>query len=446
MTRLPRWRAIAAAAAFIATIAVVVGAVVAAAAEAAKSSEAAEAAAGFYHPRAPMLFDTLDELEAWERAALPRHVGVAVAAAPAGEGVASRYAVGLTVSMTSYQQRNLAHVNALIAEIETRGHRAVTLVHRGAPDLARFMKNGKAVVDVVIQVGSVFAIPDRQAFLDRLAALDVPVLSAFHHHAQNEAQYAASPTGLLPTLGSAVVDAELDARFEPMPVSGRGAMREGERDSHGGDAYAIEPYRRAIAWRVERAIAWAKLRHTPNARKRLLFTYWSQGGGKANVGGDPDDFLDVPATIVRLLREMRARGYDVGSAALPDRDTIARRMALEGSNVGNWAPGELASRVARGEVRLVPEDEYQAWFDALPAARRDEIIAMWGPPPGNVSVYTDARGRRSLVVPGLTFGNVVFAPNPDWGYLQDAKALMSTGALPPHHQYLAFFLWMQKSW
>ncbi len=49
-------------------------------------------------------------------------------------------------------------------------------------------------------------------------------------------------------------------------------------------------------------------------------------------------------------------------------------------------------------------------------------------------------------MPGLTFGNVVFAPNPDWGYLQDAKALMSTGALPPHHQYLAFFLWMQKSW
>ena len=201
-----------------------------------------------------------------------------------------------------------------------------------------------------------------------------------------------------------------------------------------------------MAWRVERALGWAKLRHTPNARKRLLFTYWSQGGGKANVGGDPDDFLDVPATIVRLLRDMRARGYDVGPDALPDRDTIARRMALEGSNVGNWAPGELASRVARGEVRLVPEDEYRAWFDALPAARRDEIVAMWGPPPGKVGVYTDARGRRSLVVPGLIFGNVVFAPNPDWGYLQDAKALMSTGALPPHHQYLAFFLWMQKSW
>jgi cobaltochelatase CobN len=440
-----RWRAASAVAAVAAVAALVLIIIVAASAgvDAADAADTADTAAGFYHPRASKLFDTLDGFEAWERAALPEHGAAA--------RTSSRYTVGLTVSMASYQQRNLAHVDALIAEIERRGHRAATLVHRGAPDVTRFIKsdtaNGdKAAVDVVIQVGSVFATPDRKAFLDRLAALDVAVLSAFHHHAQNEAQYVASPTGLLPTLGSAVVDAELDARFEPMPVSGRGAKREGERDSHGGDAYAIEPYHRAVAWRVERALGWAKLRHTPNARKRLLFTYWSQGGGKANVGGDPDDFLDVPATIVRLLRDMRTRGYDVGPDTLPDRDTIARRMALEGSNVGNWAPGELASRVARGEVRLVPEDEYRAWFDALPDARRNEIIAMWGPPPGKVGVYTDARGRRSLVVPGLIFGNVVFAPNPDWGYLQDAKALMSTGALPPHHQYLAFFLWMQKSW
>lgn len=432
MIRLARWSARWSARWGVAALLVVISVV------ASEGADVAEVAAGFYHPRAPKLFDTLGEFDAWEKTAQSGHGAAAKSS--------SRYTVGLTVSMTSYQQRNLAHVDALIAEIEARGHRAVTLVHRGAPDIARFIKGDKAAVDVVIQVGSVFAIPDRKAFLDRLAALDVPVLSAFHHHAQNEAQYVASPTGLLPTLGSAVVDAELDARFEPMPVSGRGAKREGERDSHGGDAYAIEPYHRAVAWRVERALGWAKLRHTPNARKRLLFTYWSQGGGKANVGGDPDDFLDVPATMVRLLREMRARGYDVGPDALPDRDTIARRMALEGSNVGNWAPGELALRVARGEVRLVPEDEYRAWFDALPEIRRDEIIAMWGPPPGKVGVYTDARGRRSLVVPGLTFGNVVFAPNPDWGYLQDPKALMSTGALPPHHQYLAFFLWMQKSW
>jgi cobaltochelatase CobN len=384
---------------------------------------------GFYHPRAPRLFESLEALAEWEQTD---------AASRAAKPADDPCTVGLAFTMTAYFQRNLAHVDALIAAVERRGHRAIALAYRGAPDPTRFVRDGRAAVDVLIQVGSVFAIRDRQAFLDRLAALDVPVLSAFHHHSQNEAAYAASPTGLLPALGSAVVEAEQEARFEPMAISGRGAPR--------GDSSFAAAFGPAIEWRIERALGWAKLRHTPNARKRLLFTYWSQGGGKANVGGDPDDFLDVPATIARLLGDMRARGYDVGSEPLPDRDTIARRMALEGSNVGNWAPGELAGRVARGEVRLVPEAEYRAWFDALPAARRAEIVEMWGPPPGKVGVYTDATGRRSLVVPGLVFGNVMCAPNPDWGYLQDAKALMSTGALPPHHQYIAFFLWMQKTW
>lgn len=385
-------------------------------------------ALGFYHPRAPKLFETLEELEAWERGDRM----------PSGGANGVVCTVGLTVSMASYLQKNLAHVDAVIAAVEARGHRARTLAYRGTPDVSRLMRDGEAAVDVLIQVGSVFAVRDKAASMDRFARLDVPVVSAFHHHSLDEAGYIASPTGLLPAMGSAAVEAEQDARFEPMAISGPGAER--------GDTTFTEPYRRAIEWRVERALGWARLRRTPAHDRRVLFTYWSQGGGKANVGGDPDDFLDVPATMVRVLHEMRARGYDIGQEDVPDRDTLARRMALEGSNVGNWAPGELAARVARGEVHLVPEAMYREWFEAIPADRRAEIEDMWGPPPGRVGVYTDAKGHRSVVVPGLVFGNVMFAPNPDWGYLQDEQALMSTGALPPHHQYLAFFLWMQKTW
>jgi cobaltochelatase CobN len=60
-------------------------------------------------------------------------------------------------------------------------------------------------------------------------------------------------------------------------------------------------------------------------------------------------------------------------------------------------------------------------------------------------VYT-ARGRKYIVIPALSYGNILIAPHPDWGYQQSQKALMSSGALPPHHQYLAFFLWLQNTW
>lgn len=382
-------------------------------------------AQAFYHPDAPALFATLEAYEDWARTRRP--------SLPADART-----IGGLFAQSSYLQRNVAHVDALVRAIERRGHRPLFLAYRGGADLTRFMREDQPVIDVLLQVGSVFASRDRAEGQRRLARLGVPVLGAFSHHGQSEAQYVASPTGLLPTLGSAVVEAEMEGRIEPLPVAGRGAER--------GDQYFTAAFDASVQWRVDRAIGWARLRHLANARKRLLFTYWSQGGGKANVGGDPDDFLDVPATLVRLLGHLQARGYDVGPGPLPDRDTLVRRMSREASNVGSWAPGELAARVARGEVQLIDEQEYLSWFESLPAARRREIVEMWGPPPGKVLVHTDARGRRALVVPALVFGNVVVAPNPDWGYLQDAKALMSVGALPPHHQYLAFFLWMQKTW
>ena len=59
-------------------------------------------------------------------------------------------------------------------------------------------------------------------------------------------------------------------------------------------------------------------------------------------------------------------------------------------------------------------------------------------------VHAGQDGQRSIVIPALRFGKVVVAPHPVWGYLQDAGALASTDALPPHHQYVAFYLWMTR--
>ena len=82
----------------------------------------------------------------------------------------------------------------------------------------------------------------------------------------------------------------------------------------------------------------------------------------------------------------------------------------------------------------------------LPAQRQREIVDVWGPPPGKVMVYTDARGRRSIAIPRMQLGNVLLAPHPAWGYQLDDRVLMSDGMVPPHHEYLAFFLWLQREW
>ena len=375
---------------------------------------------GFYHPDAPALFNSLDDLHRWRPAS--REPG--------------RLTVGLFFHMTTFQQKNTAHVDALIRAIERRGASAVTMVFRSNPRFEDFGPGGVAAVDALMFVGTHYTVRDREATIAASKSLGVPILGAFTHLSFTPEEYAASASGLHPSLTPDVVEAEQLGRIEPMVIAAKSSK---------ADRALLAPLPKQIEWRVDRALAWARLHRLENSRKRVVLTYWSEGGGKANIGGDPDDFLDVPGTVVRLLARMRDRGYVVGEAPT-DAEALATRMARSASNVGTWAPAELARRAAAGELTLIPEANYRQWYARVPIERRREIEAMWGPPPGNVMVYTNPAGERFIAIPGMTFGNVLVAPHPDWGYLQSSKALMSTGALPPHHQYLAFFLWLQQQW
>ncbi|ODS52072.1 MAG: hypothetical protein ABS36_18105 [Acidobacteria bacterium SCN 69-37] len=383
---------------------------------------------GFYHPAAPALAGSLDAYLSWYRGRRDGH-----AYDP------NALTVGISVHMVPYLQHNVAHIAALVEAIEARGQNAIVLAAPSSPPIsAAFAPNGLPVIDVLLFTGERLHQRDREAGLAGARALGVPILSTLNQHGVDASGFADLAHGLQPALMPIVLNAERDGLFEPIVVSARGPARDGRT--------FIESLPAQVAWRVDRALAWARLHRAANREKRVVFTFWSEGGGRANAGGDPDDFLDVPASLLRVLEAMRARGYDVGADPLPDRDTLVRRMADDASNVGNWAPAELARRVEAGQVALVPEAQYLAWFERLPGAQRDEIVEMWGPPPGDVMVHTDAHGQRFLVIPRLVFGHVIVAAHPDWGLQQNTRALMAAGALPPHHQYVAFFLWLQREW
>ena len=383
----------------------------------------------YWHPDHPDLIGSLEDYLAWYRART----------GPAHRYDPARLTVGVYVHASIHEKRNLDAFEALARTVERRGHNVITMVALSNVDLATaFSAAERPVIDVLIYPHEQLHLGSKATGLAMARGLGVPILGAFHMHGASREQYAASPMGLHPALTGIVVESEREARIEPLVISARLAGADGQARH--------DPMPEQIAWRVDRALAWARLHRLGNQHKRVVFTYWSEGAGKANVGGDPDDFLDVPGSLVHLLAAMKGVGYDVGGEPLPDRDALVRRMAREASNVGTWAPAELARRVRESEVVLISEARYRAWFDRLPRANRDAIIEMWGPPPGKVMVHTDGRGRRFLVIPKIELGNVLIAPHPDWGYLQSQKALMSVGELPPHHQYLAFFLWLQDDW
>lgn len=69
----------------------------------------------------------------------------------------------------------------------------------------------------------------------------------------------------------------------------------------------------------------------------------------------------------------------------------------------------------------------------------------WGDAPGNVMVV-NRNGSDYFVIPGLTYGNIFIAPEPQRGWESDIENLYHCTAVAPTHQYLAAYYYMQNKY
>ena len=67
----------------------------------------------------------------------------------------------------------------------------------------------------------------------------------------------------------------------------------------------------------------------------------------------------------------------------------------------------------------------------------------WGEAPGDIMTVW-RNGTQYFVIPGLTFGNVFIAPEPQRGWEADSDALYHSTAVSPTHQYLAAYYYFQE--
>src|SRR6185295_1034739 len=98
------------------------------------------------------------------------------------------------------------------------------------------------------------------------------------------------------------------------------------------DAPSVSVYR-ADPERTERlarlSVRLAMLRRTPNANKRIAILLSNYPSTHARIGNAVG--LDTPASAIRLLRALAARGYDVGE--VPDEgDALVHALIASGGN------------------------------------------------------------------------------------------------------------------
>ena len=89
-------------------------------------------------------------------------------------------------------------------------------------------------------------------------------------------------------------------------------------------------------------------------------------------------------------------------------------------------------------------DLFMQYFDEFKALNISGLNG-WGEAPGNVMVVTRG-GVDYFVIPGLTYGNVFIAPEPQRGWESDIENLYHCTAVAPTHQYLAAYYYMQTKY
>jgi len=291
---------------------------------------------------------------------------------------------------------------------------------------------GEPRVGAVIALQLKFADP---AAAPALEALGVPVLNAITVYGRTLEEWRGSPQGL--TTGEVAWQLAVPELAGAAPHTVVGGRRVGARGAV--ETVAVPERARRIAARARR---WVDLQETPPASRRVAVLYWNYPPGKQNVGAS---YLNVARSLPRLVRRLRDEGYRTGDPpeGLADLGWLERRVVARGRNVARWAPGELDDLVATGDVELVPLERYVAWFAELPAEFRTAVVDHWGPPESADIMTVEVEGELCFVLPTVRLGDVVLLPQPDRARTQDLAALYQSQDLPPHHQYVACYLWLQ---
>ncbi len=295
----------------------------------------------------------------------------------------------------------------------------------------------EALVALSLKIG---VVPSKLGPL--LARLDVPVLNAIALNRQSRAEWEASPAGLDAMERSwQLGGAELAGALAPTVV----AAKETLVDVVTGLPYVASlPIPDRIERLADRVAGWVRLRREPPTAKRVALIYYNYPPGRESIGAS---YLNVlPQSLLQILGRLRADGYALDGAP-DDPDELFAALRTFGSNPkpGPEAAAAIDALARSGRVALLPVAAYRAWFDALPAALRAPIVAKWGEPEATtIMVWRDDAGRPHFVFPGLRWGNVLLAAQPTRGWDQDPAAAYHDLTLPPHHQYLAFYLWLQR--
>lgn len=364
---------------------------------------------GLYHPDAPGFFKDVKSFRDWERSFNPK-----------SKTQNPKSTVGLLFFRKHLVQER-GYIDDVIRAFENAGLSALPMFVAGIEaHVAVRDWLAKEKIDLLVSTigfalvggpaGSTAPGLSAKIANDILGSMNVPYIVAQPLYVQDFDAW--QQTGVGP-MQSTVLYAlpEMDGSIDPVVI---GALH------NGGFRTAPDRLERLTTL----ARNWIALRHMPNKDKRLaivVYDYPPGLGRKATAA-----LLDVPRSLLNLLRRLQAEGYQTG----PLPETPERLFEMLD------AATEPSALPARDDL-CVTAEQYRAW---VTPDERERIEARWGAFPGEIA----PQGRDRVFIGGLRLGNIYIGVQPRFGVQGDPMRLLFDKANTPHHQYIAFYRWIAR--
>jgi cobaltochelatase CobN len=280
-----------------------------------------------------------------------------------------------------------------------------------------------------------------------LAALDIPIVQGLCL-TWDRASWAASDEGMTPLdVATQVAVPEFDGRIITVPFSFK------ETNADGLPTYVADHERCCRV--AEIALNHARLRHIPAAQRRIAIVLSAYPTKHSRIGNAVG--LDTPVSVIRLLRAMRAAGYDLGAPGeIPGTglldpvdgehpDTTAGNALIHALiSAGGQDPEWLTAEQLSGQPVRIAADVYRRWLAQLPADLVTAITAAWGDAPGELFVDRSRNRDGEIVAAALQAGNLVILVQPPRGFGENPIAIYHDPDLAPSHHYVAVYRWLER--
>ncbi|HET9873390.1 MAG TPA: cobaltochelatase subunit CobN [Propionibacteriaceae bacterium] len=373
------------------------------------------------------------------------------------DGAGVRPRVGILFYRAQYTADNTAYVAALADAVDAAGGIGVPIFAaslREAPaDLLAHLGTMDALITTVLAAGGTRPAAASAGENDEgwdvraLAALDIPILQGLCL-TWDRASWSGSDEGMTPLdVATQVAVPEFDGRIITVPFSFK------ETDSDGLPHYVPDPERCARVAGI--AVAHARLRHIAPADRRIAVVLSAYPTKHSRIGNAVG--LDTPVSVIRLLRALRAAGYDLGAEGtipgtgpLPEvdgehPDTTAGNALIHALiDAGGQDPEWLTQDQLSGQPVRIPASSYRDWLADLPADLVAAVTSAWGEAPGDLFVDRSTDPDGEIVAATLRGGNVVILVQPPRGFGENPIAIYHDPDLAPSHHYLAVYRWLER--